>query len=114
MPQHHNFTGYQPDHINAVAMRPLTFIPAKLDAAALADVRDRLDMPLPKEVKALAAVGEPYGKSGHMISIAELDKRLAATSLKTEEKIKLKLALTQNGLLPSDRPKARSANWRGR
>jgi hypothetical protein len=97
---HHNMTG-TPDHIKAVAQRPLSFIPQKLDGAALADVLDRLDLPLPKEVRAMAAVsGEPFGKSGHRVSLAELDQKLAATSLKTEDRIKLKLALTESGLLP--------------
>jgi hypothetical protein len=103
----HNFTGYEPDdRIRAVAKRPLTFIPARLDAVALADVLDRLDLPLPKEVQALRALGEPYGRSGHQISIRELDKALSATTLKTEEKIKLKLALASQGLLPDAPPLA--------
>jgi hypothetical protein len=92
------------DHINAVAKRPLTFIPPRLTPQALADTLDRLDLPLPPAVKALAASDTPYGSTGHMISIAELDKALAATSLTTSDKMKFKLALGQNGLLPSDAP----------
>ncbi len=101
--QMHNFTGYEPDRINAVAKRPLTFIPAKLDASALADVLERLDpkLALPTQVRAMAAVsGEPFGKSGHRISIKELDRALAATNLTVEGKIRVKLACTAQCLLP--------------
>jgi hypothetical protein len=89
--------------IHAVARRPLTFIPPRLDAGALADVLDRLDLPLPPAVKTLAASGTPLGETGHSISVADLDKRLAATSLTTSDKIKLKAALSHEGLLPAGR-----------
>ncbi|WP_426442040.1 hypothetical protein [Bradyrhizobium genosp. P] len=89
------------DDGNAAAKRPVTFIPQNLNAAALADILDRLNMPLPPAVKALAASGMPYGATGHKISLAELDKRLSATSLTTADRIKVKFATEQNGLLAS-------------
>jgi hypothetical protein len=83
--------------------KPLTFIPQHLDASALADVLDRLgpDLALPQAVLALAASETPYGATGHKVDLAALDKALAAaTNLTTSDRIKVKLALTKQGLLP--------------
>jgi hypothetical protein len=88
------------DKLTAVAKPDLRSIPPRLTPQALAGVLDALDLSLPPAVKALAASDTPYGATGHQVSLAELDKALAATSLTVGDRIKLKVALTKTGLLP--------------
>jgi hypothetical protein len=71
-------------NIQAVAKGPLKYLPPQLDANALADCLDRLNLTLPPAVKALSAAGARMGSGGHQISIATLDKALANTPLSTD------------------------------
>jgi hypothetical protein len=93
------------DKLHAVATRPITRIPDRLDASAIADTLERLDpaLALPTAVKALAASGAPLGSSGHQVSPAELDAALKAANLPTDQRFRFKRALEANGLLPAER-----------
>jgi hypothetical protein len=99
------------DRLHAVAAKPpLRSIPTQLDAAAIAGVLDQIDM-LSPDVKKLVAAGTPLGKTGHIITIEALDKVLAPTGLAAADKIRLKMALSAEGLLAST---DRLVNTRGR
>ena len=67
----------------------------------MADTLERLTLPLPAAVKALAASGAPLGSTGHQVSLAELDKALTAANVPTDARIKFKMALSAQRLLAS-------------
>jgi hypothetical protein len=91
------------DRLHAVATRPLTRIPDRLDAAAIADTLERLEpaLALPVAVKALAASGAKLGSSGHQVSLTALDAALKTANLPVDQRIKFKMALSAQGVLAS-------------
>jgi hypothetical protein len=68
--------------------RPVTFLPARLDASACVDILDRIHVP----VQIAAATGQP-------LDIRDVDKALSATPLSVSDRIRFKQALTASGLL---------------
>ena len=81
------------DRLHAVAettLKPVTHLPAKLDAAAVVDVLNKLGL---EAASMIAAKNDSY------ISINDVDKALSASALSLSDKMRFKEALSAHTLI---------------
>jgi hypothetical protein len=92
------------DRLNAVAAAP-TFIAAKdfTKPAILVETLGRLGLPVPSSLSKLAAAGAPLGTSGFKVSVYDVDCALKQSTLKSHERIALKIAIDRAGLFEDKR-----------
>jgi hypothetical protein len=67
--------------------------------ASLANTLASIGFPLSAKIKALAAAGQPLGRSGEKIDIHSLDQVLKNYDIDTRRRLQLKCEMTRQGLL---------------
>lgn len=82
---------------------PLARLPHRLDATALVGVLASIGLPLPDGARSLSAEDKPLAAAGVAFTVDQVDEALDKTKLPTAERLTLKVALVQQGLLPARR-----------
>lgn len=79
--------------------QPLKRLPNRFDNAALVDVLAEIGLPLPSGAKLHASQGKQLGTVGVLFASAKVDEALGKTELSNAEKMTVKFAIINAGLM---------------
>ena len=93
-------TTYDIDRLSAVTAdhRPV-HVPTTFTPNELVSTLRRLSLTIPNTLSAVAAKGQPLSASRHRFTLKEVDAALFERGVGVSERIRIKAAMSQNGIL---------------